>query len=61
MVYNIDTMLQEGIIEPYSRNWSNSTVMIMKRSRKYKFCSDFRKVNKFTKKDLYSVLILSKI
>ena len=35
--------------------------MIKKSNEKYRFCLDFRKVNKITKKDLYPIPIMAEI
>ena len=61
MYEEIDKMLEEDVIEPSNSNWSNPVVMIKKPNGKYRFCLDFRKVNKITKKDLYPITIMSEI
>lgn len=49
----VDRMLSEGIIEPSESEWANPIVMVRKPNGKYRFCIDFRKVNKISKKDAY--------
>ena len=51
MYEKIDKMLEEDVIKPSNSNWLNSVVMIKKPNGKYRFCLDFRKVNKITKKE----------
>ena len=51
MCEGINKMLQEGMIEPRSNDWSNPILMIKKPNREYRFCSDFMKINKVTIKD----------
>lgn len=46
-------MLGNGIIEPSKSEWANPIVMVRKSDGKYRFCIDFRKVNKISKKDAY--------
>ena len=57
----IDKMLEEDLIEPSNNDWSNPVVKIKKPNRKYRFCLDFIKVNKMTKKDLYPIPIMAEI
>ena len=52
---DIDEMLKQGIIEPSCSDWSNPIVMIKKPNGEYRFCLDFRKVNKITKKKSYPI------
>ena len=61
MYDGIDKMLEEDLIETSNSDWSNPVVMIKKRNGKYRFCLDFRKVNKITKKDLYLIPIMAEI
>ena len=61
MYEEIDKMLEEDVIEPSNSDWSNPVVMIKKPNGKYRFCLDFRKVNKITKKDLYPIPIMAEI
>ena len=49
----IDKMLEQGIIESSCSECLNPIVMIKKPNGEYRFCLDFIKVNKITKKDLY--------
>ena len=57
----IDKMLEQGIIEPSYSDWLNPIVMIKKPNGEYRFCLDFRKVNKITKKDLYPIPLMNEI
>ena len=57
----IDKMSDQGIIEPSCPDWSNLIVMIKKPNGKYRFCLDFIKVNKITKKDLYPIPLMNEI
>lgn len=49
----VDEMLADGVIEPSSSAWSSPVVMIKKPSGNFRFCIDFRELNKCTEKDAY--------
>lgn len=48
----IDNMLRDGRIEPTSSPW-NSSIVLAKKDRKYRFCIDFCKINEITEKNAY--------
>lgn len=49
----IDKMLQDDVIEPSNSPWSSPIVIVKKKDKKYRFCIDFRKINKISEKDAY--------
>lgn len=57
----LDKMLKEGVIEPSSSPWSFPVVMVRKKDNSYRFCVDYRKLNKITKKDAYPLPVISSI
>ena len=57
----IDQILKQGIIERSCSNWSNPIVIIKKPNGEYRFCLDFRKVNKISKKDLYPIPLINEL
>ena len=46
-------MLEHGIIEPSSSNWSSPCHLVPKGDNTFRFVTDFRKVNAITKPDSY--------
>ena len=51
----VEYMLQNGLIEPSQSQWSSPCVLVPKSGGTYRFCTDFRKVNSFTKTDSYPI------
>ena len=49
----LDHMLQQGIIRPSSSPWTSPIVLVKKKNGKTRFCVDYRKLNKVTKRDAY--------
>lgn len=54
-------MLADNIIEPSSSAWSSPILMVPKKDGGYRFCVDFRRLNKVTKKDAYPLPYVSGI
>ena len=46
-------MLDGGAIHPSQSPWCNTVVLVCKKDGPLQFCIDFRKLNKWTKKDAY--------
>ena len=49
----VQSMLDQGIIEPIISEWASPVVIVCKRDNSLRFCVDYRKVNKITKADRY--------
>ena len=48
-------MLANDVIEPSKSQWSSLCVLVSKGDGRYRFCTDFRKVNLITKTDSYPI------
>ena len=49
----VEKMLQEGVIQPSNSAWSAPIVMTKRKNEKYRFCIDFRRLNKLSEKGIY--------
>ena len=46
-------MKENKLIRPSESPWTSPVVLVKKKNRKLRFCIDYRKLNKITKKDAY--------
>jgi hypothetical protein len=51
----IDRMCEIGIARPSKSPWTSPMVMVRKKDGSWRLCVDFRRLNKVTKKDAYSL------
>lgn len=49
----LDKMLEDGVIEPSSSPWASPIVLIKKSDGRYRFCVDYRQLNKVSLPDAY--------
>ena len=54
-----DEMLEKGIIQESVSPWSSPVVLVKKKDGSYRFCVDFRKVNKVTKVDSFPMPLVA--
>lgn len=51
----LDDMLKLGVIERSRSPWSSPVCLAKKKDGSFRFCIDFRRLNKVTKKDAYPI------
>ena len=49
----INEMLESDVIKPSKSPWASPIVLVKKKDNSVRFCIDYRKLNKITKKDVY--------
>lgn len=49
----VNKMLERDVIEPSDSPWSSPVVLVRKKDNSWRFCVDYRRLNKITKKDVY--------
>lgn len=57
----LDNMLRLGVVEPSTSAYSSPILLITKKDGTRRFCVDFRKINKVTKRDAYPIPYVSAI
>ncbi|UYV82546.1 hypothetical protein LAZ67_21002737, partial [Cordylochernes scorpioides] len=49
----VEKMLKSGIVKPSDSPWSYPVVLVKKKDGTWRFCVDYRRINKITRKDVY--------
>ncbi|GBM77385.1 Retrovirus-related Pol polyprotein from transposon 412 [Araneus ventricosus] len=49
----VQRVLKEDVIQPSDSPWSSPVVLVKKKNGEWRFCVDYRRLNKITKKDVY--------
>lgn len=57
----LDDMLSKGVVEPSTSPWASPIVMVKKPDGSYRFCVDYRKLNRVTERDAYPLPLISNI
>lgn len=55
----LDKMLELGVIEKSSSGWSSPILLVPKPDKSWRFCVDYRKVNRVTERDAYPLPYIS--
>ena len=50
---HIQSMVKQGLIEPSHGEWSSNIVLVLKKDKSYRFCLDYRQLNRVSQKDVY--------
>ena len=49
----VQKMIQAGVVKPSNSPWSAAAILVSKKDKTWRFCVDYRKLNKITTKDVY--------
>ncbi|UYV76755.1 K02A2.6-like, partial [Cordylochernes scorpioides] len=52
----VDRMMEQDIIQFSESPWSSPVILVKKENGSWRFCVDYRRLNKITKKDVYPLL-----
>ena len=55
----VEDMLQKGIVQESVSPWSSPVVLVKKKDGSFRFCVDFRRVNRVTRKDSFPMPLVS--
>ena len=55
----LEELLASGVIEPSYSSWAAAPVLVRKKSGEFRYCIDYRSLNKVTRKDVYPLPLMS--
>lgn len=57
--HELDKLLEQNIVEQSKSPWSSPILLVRKKDNSYRFCVDYRKLNKVTERDAYPLPYVS--
>lgn len=57
----LDRLLDLGVVEPSNSSWNNPIVLVPKKNGAFRLCLDSRRINSISKRDAYSLPLISDI
>jgi hypothetical protein len=55
---HLQKMLQHGVIQPSASEWAAAPVIVKKKDGKYRYCVNYRSLNKLTRKDSFPLPLI---
>lgn len=59
--WEVDSMLEMGVIRYSKSFWSASLILVIKKTDDWRFCMDFRVLNRVIKREFYFMLLVDEM